>query len=472
MLILDITVINTALSRIESALSTGLGGVQWILDGYTLPLAALVLTAGALADRFGRRRLFIIGLVIFTAASAVCGAAGSIDVLDAARAVQGVGAALLFAVSLALIAHATPQAAERTKAMALYGATIGLGLAIGPLVGGALTQAISWRAIFLVNLPFGCVAMWLAVTRVAESKDTRIRPVDWPGQVSLIAGLLGITLGLLRGNASGWSSALVLSSLTAGALLLIAFVVLELRQADPMLPLGLFRKIDFAGVQLSVFGISASSFAIYLYLSIYLQQTLGRSPLETGLAYLPGSFLMFGASMVTPKLVTRLGPGRLATLALSLCAGGLACLLLTRTDSSWTVTLPGTLLIMTGAGFYNPVMSMLAMSVLPEEQHGIASGAYDTFRQSGLALGTAALGAFIPAGALAGGSGHAYVTPFHHAVWAALGIGVAAALGTGWLLGRRRAAAAAPQITVVEAVAGESPDPDPVLDVLAEGEAA
>jgi EmrB/QacA subfamily drug resistance transporter len=470
MLILDITVINTALSKIATALSTGLSGVQWILDGYTLPLAALVLTAGVLADRVGRRRLFMAGLALFTAASAVCGLAGSIQMLDAARAVQGIGAAILFAVALALIAHSTPSATERTKAMALYGATIGIGLAIGPLIGGALTQAISWRAIFLVNLPFGCLALWLTATRVRESRDPQPRAVDWPGQVTLVAGLFGLTLGLLRGNQSGWSSTLVLVSLIAGAVLLIAFVAVELLSAEPMLPVRLFRRPEFAGVQLSVFAVSASSFAIYLYLSLYLQDTLGRSPLETGLAYLPGSFLMFVASMATPRILARLGTGRLAAVSTAMCAGGLALLLLTTSHSSWTITLPGTLLIMTGVGLYNPAISMLAMGVLPEDQSGMASGAYDTFRQAGLAIGTAGLGAFIHIGSLSGFAGAGYVAAFHHSVLAATAIGTVGMVLTGWLLARRRSPVA--DLTAAEALAANGMEPEAMLGILAEGEAA
>lgn len=442
MLILDISVINTALSKIAAGLSTGLSGLQWIFDGYTVPLAAFVLTAGSLADRIGRKRMFATGLALFTAASAACGFAGSIDVLDAARAVQGVGAAMLFAVSLALIAHVTPRPSDRAKAMALYGSTIGGALAIGPLVGGALTEAISWRAIFLINIPLGVIALWLTLTGVDESRDPVTRPIDWLGQVTLIGGLFGIVLGLLRGNESGWSSPVVLVSLIAGAVLLASFVIVELTRPQPMLPLHLFRLPNFAGAQLSVFTISCSVFAIYLYLSLYLQGTLGRSPIETGLAYLPGSILMFFVSGATPKLGAKIGNGALATIGLGLATAGTLLLLLTAAGSSWTITLPATALALAGVGLYNPAISVIAVSALPESQSGLASGAYDTFRQAGLALGTAALGAFVPARILTGSSAAGYVTGFHHAVLVAGAIAAAGTVLTAGLLIRGRAALA------------------------------
>ena len=455
MLIVDISVINTALSKIAGGLSTNLSGLQWIIDGYTVPLAALVLTAGSVADRIGRKRVFAAGLVLFTAASAACGSAGSIEMLDAARAVQGIGAAMLFAVSLALIGHVTPSPSDRAKAMALYGSTIGIGLAIGPLIGGLLTDAISWRAIFLINIPLGAIALWLTLRGVSESRDPVVRKLDWPGQITLIGGLFGVVLGLLRGNETGWSSTLVLASLTAGAVLLVAFVAIELTVSEPMLPLHFFRLPNFAGAQVSVFAISSSVFAIYLYISLYLQSTLGRSPIETGLDYLPGSILMFLVSGATPKLGSKFGNGALATVGLGMGTAGTLLLLLTQAHSSWTITLPAVVVAMTGVGLYNPAISVIAISALPPRQSGLASGAYDTFRQAGLAIGTAALGVLVPARVLAGASATDYVTGFHHAVLVAGGIAAAGTVLTAVLLARGRTAPAAghePSLTTVDAL--------------------
>jgi MFS family permease len=229
MLMLDIAVVNTALSRIAEDLDAGLGGLQWVVDAYTLALAATVLTFGSLADRFGRRRLFTAGLALFTLASAACAASTGIDALVAARAVQGVGAAIMFAVSLAILADAFPGAKERAGALAAYGATIGASFAIGPLVGGALTSGLDWQWIFLVNIPLGLACIWITRVHVRESRDPRARRVDVPGQVALGSGLFLLVLALLRGNEEGWGSTPIVAALAAAVVLLAAFVVIEHR---------------------------------------------------------------------------------------------------------------------------------------------------------------------------------------------------------------------------------------------------
>ena len=309
MLMLDIAVVNTALSDIAADLNTGLSGLQWVVDAYTLALAAVVLTAGSLADRFGRRRLFTIGLSIFTVTSLVCAAASDIVMLNSARAAQGVGAAIMFAVSLALLSQAFPKPQERGKAFAAYGASIGAAFAIGPLVGGALTSGLDWRWIFLVNLPLGL--MCLAITRrsVEESKDPDARKLDIPGQVTLTAGLFLLVLALLRGNEDGWTSAPIVAALGGAVAFLVAFIAVEARVKEPMLPLGLFRNRAFTGAQVAAFAISASFFAVFLYTTIYLQQILGLSAIEAGLVYLPGTLIMLVVSGATANLVEKLGVG-------------------------------------------------------------------------------------------------------------------------------------------------------------------
>jgi EmrB/QacA subfamily drug resistance transporter len=249
MLMLDISVVNTAISDIASSLHASLSGLQWVIDAYTLPLAATVLTAGVLADRGGRRRWFVAGLGLFTAASAVCGIAPNIGTLIAARAVQGTGASILFATALALIAQVTPTPQARATALAAYGATIGAAFAIGPFVGGALTSAFGWRAIFLINVPLGIAAIAIAATRVAESRDPERRGIDLLGQVTLIGGLFWLVFGLLRGNSDGWGSPGIVAALGAGVALLGAFTAIELRGRAAMLPLSLFRDRTFAGVR-------------------------------------------------------------------------------------------------------------------------------------------------------------------------------------------------------------------------------
>jgi EmrB/QacA subfamily drug resistance transporter len=288
MLMLDIAVVNTALTTIAADLHTGLSGVQWVVDAYTLPLAALVLTAGSLADRLGRRRLLVAGLLLFTAGSLACAAATSIGVLDAARAVQGAGAAALFAVSLALLGNAFPESAARNTALAVYGATIGGAFAVGPLIGGVVTQHLGWRWIFLINVPVGVVCLVLTALGVRESRDPRPRRIDWLGQATMSGALFLLVLGLLRGNDDGWTAPLVAGSLIAAAVLFVTFLVVESRVREPMLPFSMFANRAFTGTQIAAFAISASMFAVFMYITLYLQGVLGLSPVAAGLVYLPG----------------------------------------------------------------------------------------------------------------------------------------------------------------------------------------
>jgi EmrB/QacA subfamily drug resistance transporter len=437
MLMLDISVVNTAISSMASGLHASLSGVQWVVDAYTLPLAATVLTAGVLADRQGRRRWFLGGLGLFTAASAACGLAGDIGTLIAARAVQGLGAAVMFATALALIAQVSAGATERAKALAAYGATIGVAFAIGPFVGGSLVSAFGWRAIFLVNVPIGLIAIAIAAMRVGESRDPEGRGVDIPGQITLIAGLFGIVFGLLRGNETGWGSPSILAALIGGVALLVAFAVIELRSQDPMLPLGLLRDRTFAGAQVAVFAISGGFFAIFLYLTIYLQTVLGYSPIQTGLVYLPGTVLMFFVSASSAQLGTRVRPGVLISGGLVIVGAGLLAMLNTHVHTSWVALMPGVLLACLGTGLFNPAASAVALSALPPERSGLAAGANDTFRQGAIALGIAALGTFVPASGGLGGSPAAYVHGLHQALIAAAALSVAGAVGTALLLVRR-----------------------------------
>jgi EmrB/QacA subfamily drug resistance transporter len=437
MLMLDIAVVNTALSKIAADLHTGLHGLQWVVDAYTLALASTVLTAGALADRFGRRRLFTAGLALFTVASVLCALAGDIAFLNAARAIQGVGGAIMFAVSLALLANAFPDAKERMGALAAYGATIGASFAVGPLVGGALTSGLGWRAIFLINVPLGVACLAITRAYVAESKDALARRVDLAGLLTLTGGLSLLILGLLRGNEDGWGSATIIAELGGAAVLLGAFVAVEARVAQPMLPLGLFRDGAFTGAQVGAFAISASLFAVFFYLTLYLQQILGLSAIEAGLVYLPATIIMFLASGATSALGERVSPRVLICAGLALVAAGLGLMTLGQADSSWTITLPGSLLAMFGTGLFNPAVSAVALNSVPERQSGVAAGVNDTFRQAGIALGVAALGALIPTGAaLGGGDPSAFVGGLHDALWVGVALCVAGAAAC-WMLLRR-----------------------------------
>jgi EmrB/QacA subfamily drug resistance transporter len=311
MLMLDIAVVNTALPKIASDLHSGLTGIQWIVDAYTLALATVVLTAGSVADRIGRRRVFSAGIVLFTVTSLACALAPHIAVLDAARAVQGIGAAMMFASSLAILVDAFPDPAARVKAFAAYGATMGASFAVGPLFGGVLTTEIGWQAVFLVNLPLGLAALAGTSAWLRESQDPSRRAVDWTGQATLTGGLFLLVLALLRGNDVGWGSATIVAELAGAVVLLAAFVVTESRVEQPMLPLGLFRRRDFSAAQIAAYAISASFFALFLYTTLYLQEVLHLSPIETGLVYLPGTILMFVVSGATSQLLNRISAGAL-----------------------------------------------------------------------------------------------------------------------------------------------------------------
>jgi EmrB/QacA subfamily drug resistance transporter len=430
---LDIAVVNTALSKIAGDLHTGLHGLQWVVDAYTLALASTVLTAGALADRFGRRRLFTIGLGVFTVASVLCAAAGDIAFLNSARALQGIGGAIMFAVSLALLANAFPDMKERAGALAAYGATIGASFAVGPLVGGALTSGMGWRWIFLINVPLGIACLAITRTRVAESRDRFARRVDVGGLLTLTGGLFLLILALLRGNEDGWGSATIVAELSGAAAFLAAFLAIEARIAQPMLPLGLFRNGRFTGAQVGAFAISASFFAVFFYITLYLQQILGLSAIEAGLVYLPGTVIMFFVSGATSALGERVSGRAMVSVGLLLVAVGMALMTLAQVDSSWAIGLPGSIVAMIGTGLFNPAISGFALGSVPERQSGLAAGVNDTFRQAGIAVGVAALGALIPAGAALGqGDPVSYVSGMHDALWvcaALCAVGAAACWG-------------------------------------------
>ncbi len=426
MLMLDIAVVNTALAHIAHGLHSGLTGVQWVVDAYTLSLATVVLSAGSLADRFGRRLTFAAGMGVFTASSLACALAGDIIVLDAARAIQGLGAAMLFASSLAVLADAFREADARAKAFAAYGATIGAAFAIGPLVGGALTSGLGWRAVFYVNVPLGLLALLGTFAWLRESRDPAARRLDWPGQIALSGGLFLLVLALLRGNEAHWTSPGILCELGGAAACLTAFLAVEARARAPMLPLAYFRRPAFTGAQVSVFAISASFFALFLYTTLYLQEILRLSPIDAGLVYLPGTILLFVVSGASAQLTQRVSPGVLIVLGLVLVASGLALMTIAAAGSSWTAMLPGILIVCAGTGLFNPALASVALGALSEAQSGLAAGVNDAFRQGGIAVGVAAFGALVPAGAALGnGSPGAYVAGLHHAliVGAALAAG-------------------------------------------------
>jgi EmrB/QacA subfamily drug resistance transporter len=400
MLLLDITVVNVALPQIRDDLGGSFSDLQWVVDAYALTLAALVLTAGSLADRLGRRRLFVWGLGTFSAASLLCGLAPDPTFLNIARALQGIGGAVMFAVSLALLAQEFPAGRERANAMGIYGATIGVAVAIGPLVGGALTDGLGWQSIFYLNVPIGLTAIGVTFARLRESRDPNATRVDWPGVATFSAALFMLVLALVRGNDEGWGSTQIVALLAGSAVLLAAFVAIERRVREPMLPLGLFKRPAFTGVQLGAFAISASAFALFLYIGLYLQNYLGYTPLQAGLRYLPITLAAFLLSPVAAALLTRVPARVLMSVGLAVSGAGLLLMSGINAGSEWTTLLGGFLVLGAGVGLLNPVIGDVALSVVPKERSGMAAGINDTFRQVGVAVGVAVWGAiFVAQGA-------------------------------------------------------------------------
>lgn len=451
MLMLDIAVVNTALPSIARDFGADFTSLKWIVDGYTLALATVVLSAGAWADRIGRRLVFVIGAVVFTVASALCAVSADMVMLNLSRVVQGLGAALLFATSLALLAHAFPEPAQRTRSLAAYGATIGGSFAIGPLLGGVLTELLDWRAIFLLNVPVG-VAMLLGARWVAESRSVTPRRGDWAGSVTVVIGLAALTYGLIEANTRGWTDQVTLAALGVSLAALVTFVVIESLVRQPMVPLAMFTNAAFAGAQAATFAISASMFAVFVYVTIYLQGVVGMSAIEAGLVYLPGTMAMFVVAGLTDRIVGRVAPRWLIGVGLAAVSGGLGWMTVAGTDGSGWDMVGGFVLACVGAGIVNPVMSGVVLAESRHDDAGLAAGINDVFRQSGIALGVAALGAFFPSrSVLHGGSPEDFVSGLHAALWVASAVALAGAIVAVVTMRRARATGGGSQVAVTVA---------------------
>src|SRR5690348_5863702 len=295
MLLLDITIVNVALPDIQRALNSSFSDLQWVVDAYALTLAAFLLTAGNLADMYGRRLLYLIGLAVFTCASVLCGFAVSTLMLQLSRALQGVGGAIMFAVSLALLADAF-RGKDRGTAFGVWGAVTGLAVAVGPVLGGVLTSGLSWRWIFFVNVPVGIVALLVTLRRIEESRNPFAKRPDVPGFLTFSTGLAALVFGLIRSEPDGWGSTTVVVSLSAASVLLAAFVAVERLQREPMFDLTLLRKPTFGGGLLAALDVNGSLFSLLTYLVLYFQQTLGLSAAQTGVRFLPLTGAIFLAS--------------------------------------------------------------------------------------------------------------------------------------------------------------------------------
>ena len=392
MLLLDVTVVNVALPDIQRELNASLSSLQWVVDAYSLMLAAFLLTAGSLGDRLGRRRVFTIGFGVFTFASFLCGISNDPTLLNLARGLQGIGGAGMFATSLALIGQEF-HGRDRATAVGVWGATIGGAVAIGPLVGGVITEHLGWEWIFFVNVPIGLAAIVLTERRLANVAAQDPVRVDLPGLLTFSAALFLLIFGLIRANPEGWGSPLILASLIGAAALLVAFGAIELLSRHPMLDLSLFRKPAFNGVSAVAFALSAGMFAMFLYITIYVQGVLGYSPLGAGLRFLPMTLMSFLVAPLSARLAERIPVRILLGAGLGSVALGLMLMRGLDAGSEWTALLAGFIVAGAGIGLANPNIASAAIGVVPAARAGMGAGINNTFRQVGIATGVAALGA-------------------------------------------------------------------------------
>jgi EmrB/QacA subfamily drug resistance transporter len=392
MLLLDVTIVNVALPDIQSSLHADFSDLQWVIDAYSLVLAALLLTTGSIADLFGRRRMFTIGLVIFTGSSLGSGLAQSALMLNLFRGAQGVGGAAMFSTSLALLGSAF-QGRERGTAFGIWGAVTGLATAIGPVVGGALTSGLSWRWIFLVNVPIGLVAVVLAQMRVEESRQEGQRRIDPLGVITFSGSLGALVLALIKADSKGWGSTYIVVLLAGAAAGILAFVVVELLAPErAMFDLRLFRKPTFVGGSLAAFSLSGGFFALFLYLTLYLQDVLRYSPLQTGLRFLVLSGGIMISSTAAGRLTARVPIRLLISPGLALVGLGLLLMRGLDASSQWEHLIPGFIVSGIGVGLINPPLASTAIGVVEPARAGMASGINSTFRQVGIATGIAGLG--------------------------------------------------------------------------------
>jgi EmrB/QacA subfamily drug resistance transporter len=394
---MDVTIVNVALPAIERDLRATVSGLQWILDAYTLVVASLLMLAGSVSDRVGRRRVFQVGLFVFTAGSLLCSLAHSIGQLVGFRALQGLGASMLNPVALSIIANAFPESRARARAVGVWGAVAGASLALGPLIGGALTQSVGWRSIFWINLPICLIAVALTARFVPESKAPRARAFDPVGQLLVFVSLASLTYAVIEGPRSGWTSSLILGLFAASGAALVLFLFYEPRRKQPLLDLRFFHSVPFSSATLLAV-CAFASFAGFLFLNaLYLQEVRGLSAFHTGLCTLPLAIAMMVCAPLSGRLVGSHGTRP------SLLAAGAGFLLSTLVLTRLSVSTPMVLILLAyvlfgvGLGMVNPAITNNAVAGMPLSQAGVAAAIASTGRQVGAALGVAVAGTVVSA---------------------------------------------------------------------------
>jgi EmrB/QacA subfamily drug resistance transporter len=422
---LDTLVVTTALSTIQADLGASVEGLEWTVNAYNLSFAVLLMTAAALGDRYGRRRIFIGGIGLFAAASAACALAPSVGALIAARAVQGAGAAAVTTLAFALIGAAFPPE-RRGAALGVFFAVNGLAVAGGPVVGGAVTEGIAWQWIFWLNVPIGLALIPLVRARMPESHGPDAR-VDLPGLALVTTGVLGVVWGLVRGNVSGWDSFEVLASLVGGLALLGAFVAFELRSREPMLPMRFFRSRAFSAGNAAIFSVVAALFCAVFFMSQFLQLGLGNGPLDAGLRLLPWTATLFFVAPVAGKLVDRFGERPFLIAGPLLQATGMAWIaLIADAGMGYAGLIPPLMIAGVGVSMSFPAAQNSVVGSVPPEAIGKAAGTNSTMRELGGVFGIA-LGVAAFAGAGGYGSPAEFSDGFVAAMWVSAGLSVIAA---------------------------------------------
>ncbi len=410
MIMLDNTVVNVALPSIQRDLDASISGLEWTINGYTLSFAVLLATGGRLGDIFGRRRMFLIGVVVFALSSATAGLAQNPTDLVASRVVQGVGAALMMPATLSIVTDAFP-AHERGKAMGTWAGVSALALAVGPVLGGFLTEHVSWRAIFYLNIPVAVGAVVAALFAVRESRDTTVgREVDYLGVVTLTGALTALVLALVEGNAWGWGSPEIIALLAGAVLGLAAFVAIELQVKVPMVEFRFFGDRNFVGAIVVALIVSFAMLGVFFFLALYMQNILHYSPLEAGVRFLPSTLMIVGVAPVAGRLADRIGPRWLIVAGLLILTGSLYSFTGIAVDSTYLDLLPGFMLLGIGIALTMSPMTSAAMNAVAVEKAGIASGVLSMFRMVGGSLGIAVTGAIFQGAA---GTSFEAATPQH-----------------------------------------------------------
>ncbi len=424
---MDVTIVNVALSSIKNDLHTSLTDLQWTIDAYTVVLASLLMLSGATADRLGRRRVFQLGLTLFTLGSLLCSIAPSLGWLVAFRAVQAVGGSMLNPVAMSIITNVFTEPRERARAIGVWGGVVGLSFAVGPVVGGALIGSVGWRSIFWINIPIGVAAFVLAALFVPESRAPHARRPDPVGQVLVMALLGGLTFAIIEAPRVGWSAGQTVGALVLAALSGIVLIAYESRRVEPLVDLRFFRSVPFAGATL-IAVCAFAAFAGFLFLiSLYLQGVRGLSPMSTGFVLLPMAVMMAICAPLSGRVVGSRGPRLPLLVAGSLLTAGGLLLVPTSAHESWFRLILGLIVFAAGFGTINAPITNTAVSGMPREQAGVAAAIASTSRQVGGALGVAVIGSILTSG-VSGPLTTGFVPASHAAWWAVTGCGLAVLL--------------------------------------------